>query len=570
MSKSAGNKQDYQQQIQQAIQQQQQGNFSEAKTIYETLLAQSPKDTNLLHLRAILAAQEKSFAEALDYIQRAIKIDNKSATFYNTLGNIYLHMNNLPKAKEALNKSLSLMPNAPSSYNNLGIIHYKENNFAEAISYYQRAIALKEDYADAYFNLGQAQLKMGQEDEAVKNLIEAIKWQPNHPQAHAMLGQLYLQKEQFDVAVEHFEKTLALDPYHAESHHQLAIALTQQNHYDEAIAHYETAILLQPGHAEALHNIASLHLIMQKIDKATQYYLRLLEVNPNFDAYYNLGVVYLYRDRYQEAIGYFKEALKLQPDNLATHINLATTYLKQGNRAEAIAHYKEALRLSPDNKEIPYLLAALTESTDLSSVPAEYVTHLFDQYAPYFDKHLSEHLNYTAPKAVYSAVMEIICEGEKLHILDLGCGTGLSGELFSKHKQLLIGVDLSSKMLEAAKNKNIYDKLIHEDILSYLKQCTEQFDLILAIDTFGYIGELAPTIEQCRRVLKSTGLLAFTIEKTTHYPYKLQSNARFAYDEKYMQELADRFNFKIALMQDAVLRTQQKQPVIGQIVILSL
>ena len=56
---------------------------------------------------------------------------------------------------------------------------------------------------------------------------------------------------------------------------------------------------------------------------------------------------------------------------------------------------------------------------------------------------IENHLN------VSERAVELLClpDGKRCHILDLGCGSGLSGETLSKHGHFWTGVDISSAML---------------------------------------------------------------------------------------------------------------------------
>ena len=51
----------------------------------------------------------------------------------------------------------------------------------------------------------------------------------------------------------------------------------------------------------------------------------------------------------------------------------------------------------------------------------------------------------------------------------MGCGTGLIGLELEKYCNYLEGIDLSIKMIEEAKQKKVYDKLIQTEIIDYLK-----------------------------------------------------------------------------------------------------
>jgi predicted TPR repeat methyltransferase len=83
--------------------------------------------------------------------------------------------------------------------------------------------------------------------------------------------------------------------------------------------------------------------------------------------------------------------------------------------------------------------------------------------------------------------------------LDLGCGTGLSGQAFRSLVNRLEGVDISSKMVALAEQKKIYDALNVGEILDYLKPSTTYYDLFIAADVLAYFGNLAPLFENVKK-----------------------------------------------------------------------
>ncbi len=109
------------------------------------------------------------------------------------------------------------------------------------------------------------------------------------------------------------------------------------------------------------------------------------------------------------------------------------------------------------------------------------------------------------PQQLHAAISELIrIDQPGWNILDLGCGTGLCGELFKEFSARLTGIDISQEMITAAKAKNIYDELLVADIEQALTDYHD-LDLVLAADVFTYIGELNGIFAQIRRALKKTG-----------------------------------------------------------------
>jgi len=98
-------------------------------------------------------------------------------------------------------------------------------------------------------------------------------------------------------------------------------------------------------------------------------------------------------------------------------------------------------------------------------------------------------------------------------VLDLGCGTGLVGEVIAIHARELVGVDLSAKMLERARERNCYTRLLRSDLLAALDaEPACHHDVVTAGDVFIYVGNLDRVMASIRRVIRTGGVFAFTVE----------------------------------------------------------
>ncbi len=58
--------------------------------------------------------------------------------------------------------------------------------------------------------------------------------------------------------------------------------------------------------------------------------------------------------RTTEAIGEYKEAIRLKPDYATAHYNLGVTYVESGNRNAAMVEYEILAKLKPDSAEKLY------------------------------------------------------------------------------------------------------------------------------------------------------------------------------------------------------------------------
>ena len=193
------------------------------------------------------------------------------------------------------------------------------------------------------------------------------------------------------------------------------------------------------------------------------------------EAHSNLGNTLKELGRLDEAEASYTQAIALKPDFAEVHYNLGGTLKKLGRLEEAEASYTQAIAVKPDFVDAKHMLAALSGETT-ATAPRDYVEGLFDNYAAKFESSLVDNLEYKIPRVI----AEMIIKDSKFDLLgsimDLGCGTGLFGMEIKQFCEHLEGIDLSEKMLDEAKKKNIYNKLIKQDILTYLSNASLNFD----------------------------------------------------------------------------------------------
>jgi predicted TPR repeat methyltransferase len=149
-----------------------------------------------------------------------------------------------------------------------------------------------------------------------------------------------------------------------------------------------------------------------------------------------------------------------------------------------------------------------------------------------------------------------------LRILDLGCGTGLTGAVFRARAACLDGLDLSPAMIEKARAKGLYDQLSVGDIETALAAPGPLYDLIVAADTLVYLGDLASLFRNVRARLEPHGYFLFTVEAGLE-DFALGPKRRWRHGEAYLRRIAGDAGFEVAGLVEASPRTEAQQPVAG-------
>ena len=134
---------------------------------------------------------------------------------------------------------------------------------------------------------------------------------------------------------------------------------------------------------------------------------------------------------------------------------------------------------------------------------------LYDKWAPFYDKELNKN-QYVTPLRCAQALSNL-ANNKEIKILDVGCGTGLSG--FSLRKfgfNNIDGLDLSKEMLKIAFDKKIYQLLFNLD-LNNLSKFENKYDAIIAAGVISPAHANPDTISNSYSILNNKGLMIFSI-----------------------------------------------------------
>ena len=134
---------------------------------------------------------------------------------------------------------------------------------------------------------------------------------------------------------------------------------------------------------------------------------------------------------------------------------------------------------------------------------------LYRMWAPYYDKELTDN-QYVTPFRCAQILNDLIYDKE-VKILDVGCGTGLSGTALRKFGFYQIdGLDFSKEMLKIASKKKIYNSLLNLD-LKNLSKLNKRYEVIIASGVISPDHANPEIIKSAYSILDKKGLLIFSL-----------------------------------------------------------
>jgi predicted TPR repeat methyltransferase len=257
-------------------------------------------------------------------------------------------------------------------------------------------------------------------------------------------------------------------------------------------------------------------------------------------------------------------------DPLARAYNRGLRAEKRGDLDDAAAAYAEVLRLDPqDHGGAVVRLAAIGRGAVPEKAPDAYVATLFDQCAEQFDDILVGQLGYHVPMLLRQRLGEI-APGPYARMLDLGCGTGLTGASLADLAGEITGVDLAEGMLGQADERGVYADLYVGEAAAFLEGTEDPpWDLLTATDVLPYIGALEGFFAGAARCLVPGGVLAISCETLPKMAgdYCVGPKHRFAHAESYLRRLMTAAHFAQLECAPITVRHDDGAPVQGLLLV---
>ena len=263
-------------------------------------------------------------------------------------------------------KELELDPNDAWAHYHLGSLLHSQGKFEKAIDQFRLALRSNPNDAQAHHSLGTALISRGELEEAIRHLLRALQLKPDYVPAHNSLGIVFASQGKQREAVHHYRQALEIEPDYAATRNNLGVALSSQGELDEAIHHFRRALESDPDLAEVYSNLGGALKAQKKLEEAIPNLRQALRLSPNYTPAHNsLGIALAAQGKLDEAISHFRQALEVEPDYPNAHYNLGLTLQSQGKLApahnsfgralnligetsQALGHFREAIRLEAD------------------------------------------------------------------------------------------------------------------------------------------------------------------------------------------------------------------------------
>lgn len=252
------------------------------------------------------------------------------------------------QAVNLLDQCLREDPRSAAVYFLKGTLAERQQKIDEAIKAYETAIALDPDFVRSYYNLGVLYLIQEKAVKASEMFDQLSRREPKFNSDFLRIGRMFILQKDYLTANRYLKIAIETRPT-PNAYNDLAVLSIFEKDFDRAIEYSLKAIELDPKIASAYNNVGVAYANGKKdYDKAIEYYRKAIELNPDYStAYQNMGEAQFLSGALDDALTSYKKCLELDPQSPQANYGLAVVYAAQNKEVEAIQKLGLALRRDP-------------------------------------------------------------------------------------------------------------------------------------------------------------------------------------------------------------------------------
>lgn len=241
--------------------------------------------------------KNERYADALEELTTASKIDPSVPDTYHFMGEVYRNLLLMDKAQQLYRKALAVNPHYTLSRKNLAMVLYEAGKYEDAVGL---LTSLRKEYPGDTFVLGELAINaiaLGKPAEAIELLKQYNRVEGEQAWGYAQLGRAYADAGNDQKAEQAYRRAIAIDPRFALAHYwlgQLLAATGRQQQAKQPLAEYrrlrklqdqshqlKMALLRTPDDLRTLVALAHVRYLLGKPRQSLVMLKRALHLTPN-------------------------------------------------------------------------------------------------------------------------------------------------------------------------------------------------------------------------------------------------------------------------------------------------
>ncbi len=333
--------------------------YNKAETAFSKMIELS-RDSFEGHFNmARIKYTQGDFDSCIEHCKIALETKPLDVRVLNILGMAFLRKGWIGDAALKFNKIININSDFIPAYLNLAEININSKKPIVAALLYKAALKIDSDAVKARLGLGNSYALMGKYSDAVTEFESVIKKYPKNVNAHISLAKTYLVSGDSIKAQEAITSALVIEPENPIARYVLAKIYVKKEEIRHAILQLKRVL---PGNQEilSLYELGVLYVDVEDYDNAILTYKQGVENFPkNYILWCNLAAAYQMNKDFKSSKDAYDKAIEIEPKNIIPNLYLVYTYLANGENENAWRHLEDKTNIRDDQKDMYFDLLEL-------------------------------------------------------------------------------------------------------------------------------------------------------------------------------------------------------------------
>lgn len=235
-----------------------QNNTRLSKDLLETTAKKFPDNIEALLKLAELYFLVQRYQEGIDFVNKALRINDNLAKAYYIKGSIYRESGDTSRAISSLETAVEQDNKYVDAFYDLGIIYAARRN-PIALEYYTNVLRIDPFNKNALYARAKLFQDLGKTEEAIAAYSKILETDKTCDNCYYNLGALYLEvKKDPKKALEQFTRAIEVNPNYVEAYFARGYTYSKLKDKESAKADYNMCLKIQPNYDAAVNELNNL------------------------------------------------------------------------------------------------------------------------------------------------------------------------------------------------------------------------------------------------------------------------------------------------------------------------
>lgn len=224
-------------------------------------------------------------------------------------GKLAIKQGELEEGEKILKEIMKQDPENPMIHHSLGEIYQRRGEWDKAIKEFKEIIKVNPSEIDSYYMLAKSYYGKGMIEEAIKTSEAALNLHPKHLKSLLFLASVFKSLKNIKKSLIYLERGIKVDSSNLDVRLEYAQNLTFSKEYEKAIKEYNYLLTKMPDNPMLYNNLGIIFYYQKDFERSIKYLSKEVELHPNPNSYFLLGLACGELQRYSEAVNYLEKYL---------------------------------------------------------------------------------------------------------------------------------------------------------------------------------------------------------------------------------------------------------------------